>query len=1595
MAELTQIHSTTSPNAINIVFVHGLGGDSRETWMHKPKDDATLWPRWIGEDADCNVWILGYDAALSGWTGSAMHLADQGIAFMSELLFEQALRGQPLVLVGHSLGGLVIKSGMVLAETLGDPRFQPLLAAIIGVVFIATPHQGSSLATIAALLSGLLRTNAQVANMRLDDAWLKTLNGQFRALQAQRGFRVTAFFETRGVLLGRKFLGISFGTRLLVVDRNSSDPQIPQVVPTPVDADHREIAKPANRRATIHKALLELVAGLAGKSLLLSVEETSRSSPPDNGAVRQALHRASSPLFSWPSTLPGGAWLERPELEELTLDIDNAESSLSLLLGEPGSGKSALLTRLAQRKYADGWPVLAIKADRLPEDLLDIEGLARFLAIGNDTASSVRQLAREGPVLVLVDQLDAMAELVVQHSARLRVLLDLIRDLSGTPNVHIVTSCRTFEHRHDPSLRNLEATAITLNLPEWDAVELVLLERGVTTENWNVELKAVLRSPHALDLFLTLLQSATELEVLRSFQGMLQLQWETHILADRTGRRRQIMLGLARKMAEREVLGLPLSAVEEWFQDIEQLTAVGLLRFDEGSGRVEFRHQTLYEFVRARSFLDEAGSLTESVLRNQANLRIRPQLWHALAFFRKASPEDYGTELVQLWSAALRPHLKMLVIEFLGKQESPLPAEIQLVFHALEDLWFRPRFLSAAIGSPGWLAALANAHLPVLMARPVDEARGIVPLLENALSLDPNLVIELIRRYWLPDPSKDELSWRVLGLGSVAPQSSAWVDDLVAIASRTAFAEWTLDSVAAVISVAMPDEAPRLVAAWLRRQISEVKATLEDVQATDLDRSVESREQIQAILEARQFHVLPAVAEAAPQVFVRMVWPSFAEGVAMCAGREHAFLVGFRNTTGLISLEMDDEEDRIDRPLLEGMWRAVQVWGRTHPESFFEFVDSVSGSGLLVLERLLAKGVEQCAASLPARTLAYLQSDPRRLVLGPYSDVHKESVAIIRALSQHLDELQFVALADLISGWQRYRAQPEGEDASTRQQRLRWARQHRLRLLRALPRDRCSPVLQKHIEEEERAFPGLGDEDIRFSGVRSIESPVSAAQMARSKDEDVLNLFSELDDESGWDHPRDMMKGGAIQAARELATLAKTDLAKVLRIVRALRPGTNEIPVGTAIRELVSAGLPVAELFALIEELHEKGFASDGFRREAAAAVASATSAQASPPDSLLVLMESWLVPLESTDEEDFEISDAQSIESILWGHGGLSALPNGNFPILAALTEACLKKEPVEVDRWMEILERHVSTAESTRVWQAMAWRYFSKLRLAKRARAESFLDALFDAYPALLQTRDGVILIANTFRWASASMVQKWLNLMETAGLNSQGWGELALLRHAQFPAEGWSRELVTAELARDGVETSARRVGIAYASVHLWDVPLTRLVVHPYLLQLTASAEDQVLKAIDELFLGGGFVADPATREMLDALAKNSNLLTQPHAERLPEILEGMVAIEPERVCRVANVILDVAGEKMGSMATSWYLSTEWLLAIALRLQDLGEVHRHSGSVLLERMLEFNLPQAREMTLDLDKRTPVTGATRPPRRSRTVRKSRRRSS
>lgn len=82
---------------MDIVFVHGLGGDSWTTWMADKDNLASFWPNWIASDfLMAGIWTLGYAASTSKWQEESMALADRGNQVL-DLLENKGLGKRPLI----------------------------------------------------------------------------------------------------------------------------------------------------------------------------------------------------------------------------------------------------------------------------------------------------------------------------------------------------------------------------------------------------------------------------------------------------------------------------------------------------------------------------------------------------------------------------------------------------------------------------------------------------------------------------------------------------------------------------------------------------------------------------------------------------------------------------------------------------------------------------------------------------------------------------------------------------------------------------------------------------------------------------------------------------------------------------------------------------------------------------------------------------------------------------------------------------------------------------------------------------------------------------------------------------------------------------------------------------------------------------------------------------------------------------------------------------------------------------------------------------------------------------------------------------------
>jgi protein SERAC1 len=128
------------------VLVHGLTGNREKTWTHR---NGTFWPQpLLAEDFPrARIMIFGYDADVVRFRTlpASNRLSDHGKSLAYALLDQRIqIQSRPIILVAHSLGGLVCEEALVLSDKREDLR--SILANTVGIIFMGTPHVGSYLA---------------------------------------------------------------------------------------------------------------------------------------------------------------------------------------------------------------------------------------------------------------------------------------------------------------------------------------------------------------------------------------------------------------------------------------------------------------------------------------------------------------------------------------------------------------------------------------------------------------------------------------------------------------------------------------------------------------------------------------------------------------------------------------------------------------------------------------------------------------------------------------------------------------------------------------------------------------------------------------------------------------------------------------------------------------------------------------------------------------------------------------------------------------------------------------------------------------------------------------------------------------------------------------------------------------------------------------------------------------------------------------------------------------------------------------------------------------------------------------------------------
>ncbi len=221
----------------DIIFVHGLAGHSWSTWHPQNKKDSkdlNFWLYWLGEELqqeEINVciWTFGYEAARFKFSGAAMPLFDQASNLL-EYLKVKNIGERPLIFVTHSMGGLLVKEAIRSAQNFDD--YKTIIKQTKGIVFLATPHTGSHLASLIKNLGALAAPSVNVQELETHKPELRNLNEWYRQNIENLTIETKIFYETQPM------------NGILVVDEDSANPGIKNVKPIAISKDHNSIAKP-------------------------------------------------------------------------------------------------------------------------------------------------------------------------------------------------------------------------------------------------------------------------------------------------------------------------------------------------------------------------------------------------------------------------------------------------------------------------------------------------------------------------------------------------------------------------------------------------------------------------------------------------------------------------------------------------------------------------------------------------------------------------------------------------------------------------------------------------------------------------------------------------------------------------------------------------------------------------------------------------------------------------------------------------------------------------------------------------------------------------------------------------------------------------------------------------------------------------------------------------------------------------------------------------------------------------------------------------------------------------------------------------------
>jgi hypothetical protein len=378
-------------------------------------------------------------------------------------------------------------------------------------------------------------------------------------------------------------------------------------------------------------------------------------------------------------------------------------------------------------------------------------------------------------------------------------------------------------------------------------------------------------------------------------------------------------------------------------------------------------------------------------------------------------------------------------------------------------------------------------------------------------------------------------------------------------------------------------------------------------------------------------------------------------------------------------------------------------------------------------------------------------------------------------------------------------------------------------------------------------------------------------------------------------------------------------------------------------------------------------------------------------PDDVLDLLERWLaMPWSYAESEASRARHGrqdEEVRSVIWINDTGLVDADQAFWVLEAASLGLLIREPADIDRWLSMIEEHIERPACERAWRGFAHHLrFLELASCDKLRVARVLEKLFTRHPAARDSQEGARLISNVWQLLPPEFLKSELAALRVSESRkgAQVYGELLTLIALAGDSQAWAFGELWTCLTGNGPENDIAaediRIGIGFSAAHLWEDPSARPESGRLLAALFPTASERVCHACSSLFWASqDFPADEVTESVLNAVAQNTEKLSDWAVSDLVAFLPPLLPYQRQAVLRLTKALLTHAGNKLNSVSTALYHCGAVFVDIAMTLQRFPET-RAEGLELIEQMLRLGLDDAFSCLTEIDLR-PASAIRREP--------------